>query len=48
MKRVNFYIPNQLYEDLQALAKEKELTFSEILRRACEEYLKRQKRYGKK
>jgi predicted DNA-binding protein len=43
MKRTNIFLPEQLLERLRALADKTGLSVAEHIRRAIDEYLKRQK-----
>jgi predicted DNA-binding protein len=43
MKRTNIFLPEQLIERLKALAEKTGLSVAEHIRRAIDEYLKRQK-----
>lgn len=43
MKRTNIFLPEQLIERLKALAAKTGLSVAEHIRRAIDEYLKRQK-----
>jgi metal-responsive CopG/Arc/MetJ family transcriptional regulator len=47
MKRININISDKQDKEFHRLAKEEGLTFSELIRRALDEYLRKQKRYGK-
>ena len=47
MKRININISDKQDKEFHRIAKEEGLTFSELIRRALDEYLKRQKRSGK-
>ena len=44
MKRININISDKQHKEFHRIAKEEGLTFSELIRRALDEYLKRQKR----
>lgn len=39
MKRINTYITNKQYEQIKKEAEEKEITFSEMLRKIIERYI---------
>jgi predicted DNA-binding protein len=43
MKRVNYHLPEQVIEKLKAEAKRTGLTVAEIIRRAIDAYLEKQK-----
>lgn len=43
MKRTNIFLPEQLLEKLRTLADKTGLSVAELIRRAIDEYLKRQK-----
>jgi predicted DNA-binding protein len=43
MKRLHIMLPEQLLEKLKNLSKETGLPFAEIVRRAIDEYLRKQK-----
>lgn len=43
MKRINFYIPDPMLEKLQSLADKQDVALAELIRKAIEEYLKKQK-----
>lgn len=43
MKRANFFLPEQLIERLKALSEKTGLSVAELIRRAADEYLKKQK-----
>lgn len=43
MKRTNIFLPEQMRAALQALADKTGLTVAELVRRAIDEYLKRNK-----
>jgi len=43
MKRTNFFLPEQLIERLKARSESTGLSVAEIVRRAIDEYLSRQK-----
>lgn len=43
MKRLNFFLPEQVIEALQALSEKTGLTVSEHIRRAIDAYLKKNK-----
>jgi len=47
MKRININISDKQHKGFHRIAKEEGLTFSELIRRALDEYLKRQKRHVK-
>jgi len=47
MKRITINISDKQHKEFSRIAKEEGLTFSELIRRALDEYLKRQKQYGK-
>jgi hypothetical protein len=47
MKRININISDKQDKEFHQLAKEQGLTFSELIRRALDEYLRKQKRYAK-
>lgn len=42
MQKINFYIPNPMLERLQTLANERDVAVAELIRRAIEDYLKKQ------
>jgi len=42
MKKINFYIQDPVLEKLQALASKRDVAVAELIRRALEEYLKKQ------
>lgn len=42
MKRTNIYIPTPMLEKLQSLAQQRDVSVAELIRRAVEEYLKKQ------
>jgi len=42
MKKINFYIPDPVLEKLQTLATQRDVAVAELIRRALEEYLKKQ------
>lgn len=44
MIRKDFYIPEPLVEELRRLAQERDISEAEVVRRALEEYLKRESR----
>lgn len=41
MERVNYYLTDYQIAELKKLSKEKDMTVSELIRRAVDEYLKR-------
>jgi len=43
MKRTNYYYPEQLLERLKAMSKATGVTVSELIRKAIDEFLKRNK-----
>ncbi|MBC8228907.1 ribbon-helix-helix protein, CopG family [bacterium] len=47
MKRRTICISDKQDKEFHQLVKEQGLTFSELIRRALDEYLRKQKRYGK-
>jgi len=47
MKRRTISISDKQDKEFHRIAKEEGLTFSELIRRALDEYLRKQKRYGK-
>jgi metal-responsive CopG/Arc/MetJ family transcriptional regulator len=47
MKRITINISDKQHKEFSRIAKEEGLTISELIRRALDEYLKKQKRYGK-
>jgi len=47
MKRITINISDKQHKEFSRIAKEEGLTLSELIRRALDEYLKRQKRYAK-
>ena len=46
-KRTNFYIPEPAIERLKKLAEKKDVSVSELVRRAIEEYLVREEKKKK-
>jgi len=42
MKKINFYIPDPVLEKLQYLATQRDVAVAELIRRALDEYLKKQ------
>ena len=42
MKRINFYIPDPMLVKLQALADTRDVALAELIRKAIEEFLKKQ------
>ena len=47
MKRITINISDKQHKEFSGIAKEEGLTFSELIRRALDEYLRKQKRYAK-
>jgi len=43
MHRTNIYLPEQMVEKLRKIAKEKGVTFSEIIRRGIDDWLDKKK-----
>ncbi|WP_367184459.1 ribbon-helix-helix protein, CopG family [Ferrovum sp.] len=43
MKRTHFFLPHQLFTELKELSEMKGLSVSELIRRAVEDWLNRQK-----
>jgi predicted DNA-binding protein len=41
MKRINYYMPQQLHDRIKALSDKTGLAMSEIIRRAIDEFLKK-------
>jgi predicted transcriptional regulator len=46
-KRTNFYIPGPAIERLKKLAQKRDVSVSKLVRRAIEEYLKREEKRKK-
>jgi metal-responsive CopG/Arc/MetJ family transcriptional regulator len=42
MKRVNYFLPEPLLEQLKKLADQRDVSVSELVRQAIQEFLKRQ------
>ncbi len=43
MKRTHFFLPHPLFEALKTLSEKRGLSVSELIRRAVEDWLRRQK-----
>lgn len=41
-QRLNFYLDNSVFDSLRALALQRNMTYSELIRQACREYLVRE------
>ena len=43
MKRTHFFLPEPAFERLQELSKERDVSVAELIRRAIDDFLKKQK-----